>query len=100
MDSIHVQLQVGQNPSCPNSDANGFLWCGIEFPVPASYLGSKSAVSLQLTESEADMLQKLLDDTESPGKKRLGYFGNLSPIAFRGISRFIGFQTFMGLWRT
>lgn len=37
---IHIQLQDEQNPSYPNSNANGFCSCGIEFPV-TSYMGSK-----------------------------------------------------------
>lgn len=53
---------------------------------------------MELNGSETDMLWKLLDDIESPGKKKsLAYFGNPSPKAFRGISRFIAFQTSMGL---
>ena len=54
---IHIQLRGEQNPSCPNSNANRSLWCGIEFPVTASYMGSKKMPYLkQVNGSEADML--------------------------------------------
>lgn len=43
--STHKQLQGEQNHSCPNRHANKFLWYGIEFPVTASYMGSKNPVS-------------------------------------------------------
>lgn len=43
------------------------------------------------------MLRKLLNDTESTGKNRLDYFGNLRSKSFRGISRFLGFPNLIGL---
>lgn len=35
LDIIHTQLQDEPNPSCPDGNANRFLWCGVKFSVTA-----------------------------------------------------------------